>query len=56
MGEVVGPFKPEDWLTLGMLKRSIDYMCEIDRTKYSLNIKKEKEVYDYILDSYANTN
>lgn len=55
MGEVVGPFKVEDWLTLGMLKRSIDFMSNIDRHKYKTNIDKEKEVYDYILDGYRNS-
>lgn len=52
MGTVIGPFKPEDWLTLGLLKRSIEYMIATNATKYSLNIKKEQEVYNYILDEY----
>lgn len=49
---VIGPIIPEDWLTLGMLKKSIDYMNKVDHNKYRLNIKQEQEVFDYILGNY----
>lgn len=49
---VIGPITPEDWLTLSMLKQSINFMLRKDRDKYRLNIKQEQEVYDYILGNY----
>lgn len=52
MGKVIGPFSIEDWLTLSMLKQSINYMTKIDSHKYSLEIKGEKEIFDHILDTY----
>lgn len=52
LNNVIGPFVPEDWLTLKMLKSSIDYMKNTDSSKYSLNIKQEKEVFNYILTTY----
>lgn len=50
---VIGPIVPEDWLTLGMLKKSIDYMNKVDHSKYRLNIKQEQEVFDHILGIYT---
>jgi hypothetical protein len=53
MGTILGPFDSATWLTLGMLKRDIDYMRGRDADRFRLAIKKQKETYDYILDECA---
>lgn len=57
MGQVIGPIDPASWLTLKMLKASIEYDKEHnengDRT---LSIKKEKSIYKEILDPFVPIN
>lgn len=45
MGKVIF-IKPEIWLTLLMLRRSIDYMSTVDPDKYREAIRKEKMLYE----------
>ena len=52
MGRVIGPFKPEDWLLLGTLKQSVDYMKSRRESKYDVAIAKETKMFDEILGEY----
>jgi hypothetical protein len=48
MGKVMGPYDISTWLTMGMLKRDIDYMKSKSETKYKLAIKAQKETYEHM--------
>lgn len=53
MGQVIGPFDSASWITLGMLKRDIEYMKRKDANKFRLAIQKQKETYDYLIKECA---
>lgn len=42
----MGPYDTATWLTMGMLKRDIDYMTRKNAKKHSLAIKAQKETYE----------
>jgi hypothetical protein len=48
MSNVMGPYDTATWLTMGMLKRDIDYMSKKSETKYKLAIKAQKETYEHM--------
>ena len=40
---VMGPYDAATWLTMGMLKRDIDYMVSKSAEKFKLPIKAQQE-------------
>src|SRR5258707_5752042 len=53
MGQVIGLIDPADWLTLGQLKKAVSWAKkQPDQARYMTGIKKESELFDYILGAY----
>lgn len=49
---IIGPIDSASWITLKQLKRSIDFMKKEDSNKYKTAIKRETDIYDYMLDQF----
>jgi hypothetical protein len=52
MNKVIGPIKKEHWITLLMLKESIEDYKKRDINKYKVAIEKESIIYRDILNDY----
>jgi hypothetical protein len=52
MSNVIGPIDRAGWITLRNLKKTMKFMGE-DSKRYQAIIKKEKELFNYLLTKYS---
>jgi hypothetical protein len=52
MSNVIGPIDRAGWVTLRNLKRTMKFMGS-DVSRYQTTLKKEKELFNYLMGKYT---